>query len=69
MRKAVSFILVIMLMLTALASASAENRKPLSALCDSAFELLFSTSNVTLEGEASFYLDGDWFKTARAKYI
>ena len=69
MKKAASLIMTIMLMLSTLAGAAAENGKPLSALCDSAFELLFSTSNVTLEGEANFSLDGDWFKTAKAKYI
>ncbi len=69
MRKAVSMILVIMLMLSALTGVEAENRKPLSVLCDSAFELLFSTNNVTVEGEANFSLDGKWFKTAKTKYI
>ena len=69
MKKAASLIMTIMLMLSTLAGAAAENGKPLSALCDSAFELLFSTNNVTLEGEAKFSLDGDWFKTAKAKYI
>ena len=69
MKKAASLILVIMMMLSALVGAAAENNKPLSALCDSVFELLFSTNNVTLEGEANFSLDGNWFKTAKARYI
>lgn len=31
-------------------------------------DLLFSTHNVTLTGEAHFSLDGDWFKTANGVY-
>ena len=50
-------------------NAAAENEKPLTDLCESAFELLFRTSNVTIKGEASFSLDGNWFKTAKAEYI
>ena len=69
MKKALAFVLMITLAFGPAAVASAEGGKPLSALCDAAFELLFSTRNVTLEGEANFSLDGDWFKTAKAKYI
>ena len=31
-------------------------------------DVLFNTHNVTLTGEASFSVDGNWFKTARAVY-
>jgi hypothetical protein len=69
MRKALSILLAFLLALSSVTGAAAEKDKPLSALCDSAFELLFGTSNVTLEGEANFSLDENWFKTAKAKYI
>lgn len=69
MRKTISIILFILLALTMAGNAAAENEKPLTDLCESAFELLFRTSNVTIKGEASFSLDGNWFKTAKAEYI
>ena len=42
---------------------------PLTSLCDSFYELLFETRNVTVTGEAVFSLDGERFKTAKAEYV
>lgn len=69
MKKTISLFLATILLLFAALSASAEGKKPLTEICDSVFELLFDTGNVTLSGEASFSLDGMPFKTAGAKYI
>ena len=41
----------------------------LNRLYDTASELLFDTENVTLEGTLVFSLNGERFKTAKAKYI
>ena len=51
------------------ASVSAQGETPLRLMYDSIFSLLFDTDNVTLAGHAEFFLDGDRFKTADAKYI
>ena len=69
MKKTIILLLACLLTLALAAGAAAESEKPLTALCDAAFELLFETGNVTLTGEANFSLDGSWFKTAKAKYI
>ena len=63
MKKTIILLLACLLTLALAAGAAAESEKPLTALCDAAFELLFETGNVTLTGEANFSLDGSWFKT------
>ena len=51
------------------ASVSAQGETPLRLMYDSIFSLLLDTDNVTLAGHAEFFLDGERFKTADAKYI
>ena len=58
---------IIALTMLFLSSSIAEG--PMTSLCDSFYELLFETRNVTVTGEAVFSLDGDRFKTAKAKYV
>ena len=64
-----NFLIILSIILVTAFAAGALAEKPLTALCDSAEELLFDTSNVTITGEAKFTLDGEWFKTAAVKYI
>ena len=64
-----SFLIILSIILVTALTAGALAEKPLTALCDSADELLFATSNVTITGEADFTLDEEWFKTAGIKYI
>lgn len=64
-----SFLIILSIVLITVFTAFAQAEKPLTALCDSANELLFKTSNVTVTGEAVFSIDGEWFKTAAARYI
>ena len=66
MKKLIALIAALaMIILTV--SAFAET--PVRMMYDSAFNLLFDTSNVTLTGHAEFSLDGEHFKTANARYI
>ena len=64
-----SFLIILSIILFTVFTTCALAEKPLTALFDSAEELLFATSNVTITGKAEFTLDGEWFKTAEIKYI
>ena len=67
MKKCILLVFSIFIILLFLSTALAE--KPLSMLCDSVFDLLFETDNVTIDGEIVFSLDETEFKRAKAKYI
>ena len=64
-----SFLIILSIILITAFTAVALAEKPLTALCDSAEELLFDTSNVTITGKLEFILDREWFKTAETDYI
>lgn len=66
--KLISLIAAIVLILC-LAAASLASEGTLSALWNSGCDLLFHTDNVTVAGEATFYLEGERFKTAKLNYI
>lgn len=50
-------------------SASALTEGALTRLWGSGCDLLFHTDNVTVKGEATFFLDGERFKTAQLHYV
>ena len=58
--------LVILLVCT---TALAEKESVLADLWNSGTDFLFHTENVTVDGEASFSLDGKHFKTAKLHYV
>ncbi len=70
MKKILCLVLALALLLCSAAFADEDNWVESSPiLFEGALEdLLFNTRNVTVTGEASFSLDGEWFKTARAVY-
>lgn len=70
MKKILSILLALALLLLSAASALAENQgTPAEAVVDAAVNLLTKTENVTLTGEATFSLDGVEFKSAKAKVV
>ena len=66
MRKGMEWLLAVMIFLCA-GSAGAENE--ISGTYDAGVRLLTETENVTIQGSADFYLDGDVIKNARGAYI
>lgn len=66
MKKVIALIMALML---AAAAAGALADTPVRQMYDSAARLFFETNNVTLKGHAEFFLDGELFKTADARYI
>jgi len=66
--KLISLVLACALCLACLPAARAEGG-PVLNLWDSVYTLLFETDNVTADGEASFSLDGEHFKTASLHYV
>ncbi len=52
-----------------MATARAGSTSPLNDVWNSGIRLLFHTDNVTLSGEATFFLDGKQFKKAQLNYI
>lgn len=66
-KKGMAILLSLLMVLPLAAAALAENTVRL--FYDAAVELLFETSNVTLNGQAEFSLDGVRFKTADLFYI
>ena len=71
MKKTLSILLTLTLLLFTAASALAEENQgtPAEAVVDAAVSLLTKTENVTLNGEATFSLDGVEFKSAKAKVV
>lgn len=71
MRRSAKIVLSVLLLLSLSAAALAVGGSagPLPVLWNSGCDLLFRTENVTLDGEASFALDGEWFKTAALHYV
>lgn len=67
MKKAVAAVLSAVMMILTGTAAPAENAA--GPFCDAAMQLLFETGNVTLTGEAEFFLDGERFKTAEMNHI
>ncbi|MBR3017385.1 MAG: hypothetical protein IKH57_09970 [Clostridia bacterium] len=63
------FVIVMILCCTAILAGHAANESTLAELWNSGCEFLFHTNNVTVSGEASFFLDGERFKTAKLHYI
>ena len=66
MKKAITLLLALAVLLL---SASALAESPAESLVASAESLLFYTTNVTLSGNAVFFLDDAVFKTADASFI
>ena len=62
-------LLAICLTMAMLSSSSAYAESILARLADKAEELLFDTENVTITGNAYFYLEGKRFKTAEITYV
>ena len=74
MKKAVSLILSLMLLLLSAAALAetadaAPAKTTAETLVDAAENLFFHTENVTLDGEAVFFLDSAEFKSAKAAVI
>jgi hypothetical protein len=65
--KLLTLLAIILLCVVLPAVSLAEGRW--SSLWDSGCALLFRTDNVTVDGKASFALDGDRFKTANIHYV
>lgn len=51
------------------AAALAQETGPLAAMWQSGCDFLFRTDNVTVDGEATFLLDGTQFKAAKLHYV
>ncbi len=60
-------LLLSLAMLLAAVSAAAET--PAESILSAGESLFFRTENVTLNGKAAFYLDGEVFKTADGEYV
>ena len=58
---------LVLCVILAVSAALAEST--LNGLWKSGCDLLFHTHNVTVKGEASFFLDGEKFKTMRLDYV
>ena len=56
-------------LLCVLPTVHAEPESGLIRVYDAAYDLLFNTDNVTLEGSLDFSMNDERFKTVRAKYI
>ena len=69
MKKRNYWILATAILLTVALTASAASDSVLGPIYDAGKTLLFDTDNVTLSGYAYFSLDGELFKTVKAKYI
>lgn len=69
MHRSKVFILIAALCLCAVLTAFALNDGALAKLWDSGCDFLFRTDNVTVTGKATFFLDGERFKTAELNYI
>ena len=65
-RLAATLLVLTLLLSSVLLPASAESS--LRPLYDAAYDLFLDTSNVTLTGQAEFFLDGERFKTATSTY-
>ena len=79
MKRLVVLLVSLMMILSVASGAFAENsvtmpqdataEDSLMLFYDAGMELMFETSNVTLDGHAEFSLDGERFKTADLHYI
>ena len=69
MRHSRLLILLTACLLCVALTAAALTETPLKALWDSGCTLLFYTNNVTVDGEATFYLGDERFKTAKLHYV
>ena len=67
--KMIVLLLALLLCLSLSVTALAGEKGPLWDLWHGGSELLFHTDNVTLDGHAVFFLDGDQFKEARLHYV
>ncbi len=62
--------MILAVLLTAVVlTAAAVSGSALKSVYDAGKQLLFDTTNVTLNGTAEFSLDGERFKTVEAKYV
>ena len=59
----------VLFLLCVLPTIHAEPEGGLIRIFDAAYDLLFNTDNVTLEGSLDFSMNDERFKTVRAKYI
>ena len=62
-------VLLAALVLAFALTANALAESAVTRVYDAAWQLLFDSSNVTMEGHAEFSLDGTWFKTADGTYV
>ncbi len=62
-------ILLAALVLALILTVNALAESAVTRVYDAAWQLLFNSSNVTMEGHAEFSLDGAWFKTADGTYV
>ena len=69
MRYSKAFIRFAALVLCIALPVSALSQGTLAELWNSGCDLLFRTDNVTVDGEATFSLDGERFKTAKLHYV
>ena len=69
MRHTKALILITALALCAALTAFALGDGPLTSVWNSGSDLLFKTDNVSLDGDATFTLDGKLFKTAKLHYV
>ena len=68
MKRLLTLVTALVMILTLAAAALAEGNNVLLQVADDCDKLLFSTDNVTLEGNMEFSFDGNWFKTIDGVY-